>query len=400
MNIKAIVKNINSKTGLGTIYIRVDIYTKELRQQAYFKTTYSVKGNEFSNGILRGRTTQVKHLNNELDYEINKIKELIKQMEKDGINVNKFSLVTARNESKKIESSLLEFLNQYKEWHHSNNKIEIAIKTQTLISHFIGFSKSKLYFSSNVNQNFIDSFVNYMTTNNLHPNTIHRHFKNLRAFFNYLESNHSIQITKGLNYPSEVETEKEFLTKEEIQKIVDYIPTTQRLINVKKLMIIQIYTGLRFSDLRRLNKTHIQNNVIKLRMQKVDDSVIIPIAENLLTVLKSIDYEVKNIIISNQKYNDYIKELAKLAGIVQLVEKKEYSKGIKEFNKIPKCDLLASHNLRTTFVTLAIQSGMNLTMIMKITGHKKLSTLQIYAKSIDQYVTEDYTNFTKYLDAN
>lgn len=400
MNIKPIVKNINTKTGIGTIYIRIDIYTKELRQQLYFKTTYSAKGTEFVNGIFKGRTTAIKELNNKLVAEVEEIKELIKQMEKDGINVNKYSLVEARTKSKKIESSLLEYLNIYKEWHHSNNKIEIAIKTKTLINHFVGFCKNKLYFSSNVDQNFIDSFAKYMVTKNLHPNTIHRHFKNLRSFFNYLQTNHSIQIVKGLNYPNEVSTEKEFLTKEEIKKIVDYIPTSQRLINVKKLIIIQIYTGLRFSDLRRLNKTHIQGNIIKIKMQKVDDFVLIPIAENLLTVLKSIDYEVKNIIISNQKYNDYIKELSELAGINQLVEKKEYNKGLKVYTKIHKYNLLASHNLRTTFVTLAIQAGMNLTMIMKITGHKKLSTLQIYAKSIDQYITEDYENFTKYLNAN
>lgn len=398
MNIKAIVRNINKNSGIGSIYICVDLYTKELRQQVFFKTIHKVRKSEFHNGKLTGKTQQVKKINDFIFEEIVKIKDLINELESRNINVNKDSLVNARNESNKVEYSILEYLIEYKEWHLRNKKIEISKKTNTLINHFKDFSESKKYYSYSINQNFIDLFSNYLININLHPNTVHRHFKNLRSFFGYLELNHSINISKSLKYPKEVGTEKAFLTKEEIKKIIDYNPTNQRLINVKKLVIIQIYTGLRFSDLRRLNKSHIQGDLIKIQMQKVDDLIIIPISNDLRNTLESIDYEVKNIIISNQKYNDYIKELAELAGIDQPTEKIQYKNGVKYFTKVPKCKLLASHNMRTTFVTLAIQAGMQLNMIMKITGHKKLSTLQVYAKSIDQYVSDDYQNFTKYLN--
>jgi site-specific recombinase XerD len=316
------------------------------------------------------------------------------------LHINKDSLTALRSENKQIENTLLEYLTELKSKYKKENKEPVSIKIQTLINHFQTFSGKKKYYSYSVNQKFIDDFANYLLVKcDLHPNTVHRHFKVIKILFNYVKSNYNIEVPQ-LKYPKQVPTEKAFLTKEEIQLILDYKPQTIKEEKIKKIMIIGIYSGLRYSDLLRLNKSHIQGNVIKMKMQKVntDDYLIIPISEKLKEVLESINYEVKSILMSNQKFNDYLSELCNKVGINSLVEVTRFKNGQRYFVKVEKYKLISAHNLRNTFVSIAIQSKMDLTMIMKITGHKKLSTLQIYAKQVEDYVSEDYKLFSNFLN--
>ncbi len=400
MRIKGIVKNVDPKTKVGKVYIRLDLYEKDApRRQLFWKTELTVEKEKFKNGLFLGNSLEAQDKNASLNQEILDLRATAKELEKKGIPITKTTINQFKNPEKEVQKSLLDYLNDYKDYQEINGKNQIAIKTKTLINHFENFSKSTEYYSQLVDQAFIDSFANYMININLHPNTVHRHFKNLRSFFKYLKSYHQIQVAEDLKYPKEVDTEKTFLTRDEIRLLIDFNPATEKLKRVKKLMVIQIYTGLRYSDLKRLNRSHIQGRFIKMKMQKVTKPVIIPMDKNLVEVLESIDYQVKNIIISNQKYNDYIKELAKLAKIDTQTEWTQYKNGVKYFESVPKYELLASHNLRTTFVTLAIQSGMKLPLIMQITGHRKISTLQVYSKVIDEYVVTDYENFSNYLSS-
>lgn len=83
---------------------------------------------------------------------------------------------------------------------------------------------------------------------------------------------------------------------------------------------------------------------------------------------------------SNQKYNDYLKELCEEAGInreVQIV-KKIGKRRI--FEKYKKYELISSHTGRRSFITLSLKKGLLPEQVMKITGHKKRSTFHKYVK--------------------
>ena len=90
-------------------------------------------------------------------------------------------------------------------------------------------------------------------------------------------------------------------------------------------------------------------------------------------------------IISNQKMNDYIKELAELAGIDSPVVVTKYI-GVKRIdNTYPKYKLLSSHSARRTFTTLSLEKGMRIEVVQKILGHKSIRTTMGYV-SIEEDV--------------
>jgi integrase len=402
MIIKPQLKNVNAKTKVGKIYIRVELNdtANSVRQQVFYKTEFEALKSKFKNGKMLGNTSKAKKINEYLFDEISKIKDSINELEKKKININKDSLVSLRIESKEIEKTIVGYLNELKHKYENANKDPIAIKIQTLTNHFIIFSGKNKYYSYSINQKLIDDFSNYLLIdNNLHPNTVHRHMKVIKILLNHLKNHYHIDIP-NLSFPRQVPTEKAFLTKEEIKKIFDYEPKTYKEEKVKKLIIIGIYTGLRYSDMKRLNKSHIHGNLIKMKMQKVntDDYLVIPLSEQLREVLESINYDVNSILMSNQKYNDYISELCKNAGITYEVEKTVYTKGKRHFELVQKYKLISAHNLRNTFISMAIMAKMDINMIMKITGHKKLSTLQVYIKQTEDYVTQDYQLFSNFIN--
>lgn len=91
---------------------------------------------------------------------------------------------------------------------------------------------------------------------------------------------------------------------------------------------------------------------------------------NGLRILEKYNYQFPAI--SNQKFNDYLKEIGESAGIDRIVRIIRFS-GIKEFEmRYPKYEFMSSHMAARTFVTLMIEKGVPLTMIQKITQHSDL----------------------------
>ena len=118
--------------------------------------------------------------------------------------------------------------------------------------------------------------------------------------------------------------------------------------------------------------------MLHIHTQKTDEKITIPLHPNLREVLEKYGYDLSSMAISNQKFNKYVKELCLEAGINADVEVVKYEKGIKKYHVIPKYKLIASHTGRRTFITNAILAGIPLSVIQRITGHKKLVTLQKY----------------------
>lgn len=151
----------------------------------------------------------------------------------------------------------------------------------------------------------------------------------------------------------------------------------------RQLFLIGAYTGLRVSDYSRINPSHINTEhevqVIKITAQKTGKLVSIPLHPNLKAVLEECNYQSPSL--SDQKLNDYIKEIARLAGITEERAVIDTKGGKKKETKELKYKLISSHTARRTFATISYAKGMDIFIIRQITGH---STEQQFNKYIDK----------------
>jgi len=163
--------------------------------------------------------------------------------------------------------------------------------------------------------------------------------------------------------------ERVFLTEEEIKKIQDY-NAAGKLYHIKDLFILQCFTGLSYVDLMNLNRNSIEKmgeyKVIRSNRVKTDGSFITLLLPEAEDVLKRYNYRLPRI--SNQKYNDYLKLLAEVAGVRKNI---------------------TSHVARHTFATYLLNKDVPIETVSRALGHTDISTTKIYAKMLGKKVVND-----------
>ena len=181
------------------------------------------------------------------------------------------------------------------------------------------------------------------------------------------------------------------LTKEEIQQIANLdLSNNKRLERVRDVFLIGCYTGMRYSDFKRIKPSNVSNNMIMLREIKDKTKFLeIPITEKSMGLL--IKYNMELPVISEQKFRDYLKEILKIAGFTALT-----NKSIKIGNRVyeqevPMYELLSTHTARRSFITIMLNSGVPAKAIMKITGHKSINNFQLYYRPSNA-VLSDFMN--------
>ena len=158
-----------------------------------------------------------------------------------------------------------------------------------------------------------------------------------------------------------------------------HYPTLER---VRDLYLIGAYSGLRFSDFGKLDIKSVEGNFIKLRQQKTGGRVVIPIMSKLKPTLAKYPNELPTI--SNQKFNDYIKHVAELAGLTQ-EQAMTNTKGNKLNNyKAPLYTLISSHSCRRSYATNMFKAGVPPLLIMSATGHKTETSFLKYIRATNE----------------
>lgn len=181
-----------------------------------------------------------------------------------------------------------------------------------------------------------------------------------------------------------------FLTEEEKSKIVKYeIPSSKAYLErVRDVLLFCCYTGLRYSDLYNLKRSDIKPDHIEITTVKTSDSLIIELNKHSRAILKkyeSIPYEFNKAlpVISNQKMNDYIKELGELAEIDTPVRQTHYIGNKRVDDVFPKYELLGTHVGRRTFICSALSIGIPVQIVMKWTGHSDYKAMKPYIDVAD-----------------
>lgn len=181
-----------------------------------------------------------------------------------------------------------------------------------------------------------------------------------------------------------------FLTQAELKTLELYeIPEgKQYLERVRDVFIFLCYCGIRYSDALNLKRSDIKDDYFEITTVKTGDSLKIELNKNSKKILdkyKGIPFEHDRVlpIISNQKMNDYIKELAKLAEINEPIRLTHYKGNNRIDEVVPKCDLLGTHAGRRTFICTALSLGIPVNVVMKWTGHADYKSMKPYIDIAD-----------------
>ena len=181
-----------------------------------------------------------------------------------------------------------------------------------------------------------------------------------------------------------------FLTWEELSKLREYpIPATkQYLERVRDVFLFQCFTGLRYSDVFNLRRSDVKENHIEVTTVKTADSLVIELnnySRAILDKYRHVAFEGDKVlpVVSNQKMNDYLKELSKLAGIDEPV-RETYYKGNERIDLVtPKHELMSTHVGRRTFICNALSLGIPAQVVMKWTGHSDYKAMKPYIDIAD-----------------
>ncbi|MCE8165689.1 site-specific integrase [Porphyromonas gingivalis] len=193
-----------------------------------------------------------------------------------------------------------------------------------------------------------------------------------------------------------------FLTWEELNKLREFeIPAAkQALDRVRDVFLFQCFTGLRYSDVFDLRRSDIKGDHIEVTTVKTSDSLIIELNKHSKAILdkyKDVAFEDDKVlpVITNQKMNDYLKELAELAGIDEPV-RQTYYRGNERIDEVtPKYVLLGTHAGRRTFICNALALGIPPQVVMKWTGHSDYKAMKPYIDIADDIKANAMSKFNQ-----
>ena len=193
-----------------------------------------------------------------------------------------------------------------------------------------------------------------------------------------------------------------FLTWDELNRLREFkIPSNkQALERVRDVFLFQCFTGLRYSDVFNLRRSDIKGDHIEVTTVKTSDSLIIELNNHSKAILdkyKDVVFENDKVlpVITNQKMNDYLKELAEMAGIDEPV-RQTYYKGNERIDDVtPKYALLGTHAGRRTFICNALALGIPPQVVMKWTGHSDYKAMKPYIDIADDIKANAMSKFNQ-----
>lgn len=191
-----------------------------------------------------------------------------------------------------------------------------------------------------------------------------------------------------------------FLTPDELKNLREFIIPEQKqyLERVRDVFIFCCYSSLRYSDAYNLKWSNIKNDHIEVTTVKTADSLFIDLNDYTRAILekyKDFHFEDDRVlpVISNQKMNDYIKELAELAGINEPIHETYYV-GAKRIDTVtPKYQLLSTHAGRRTFICYALSIGIPIQIVMKWTGHSDYKSMKPYIDVVNELKANEMKKF-------
>ncbi|WP_312090368.1 phage integrase SAM-like domain-containing protein [Chryseobacterium sp.] len=274
--------------------------------------------------------------------------------------------------------------------------------------------KRKIFLIKDVDGKTLIEFKNFIITEcNLMETTANRFIKNLKTvIFDAGVNGKQIHFQiKGFSTGTTNTEYKVFLSFHEIQKIKE-VQTLNTDWNIARdWLVLGCYLGQRASDLLRMNKTMIYTKTdsdgnrfrfLEIKQQKTGEKVVIPLHDEVETVLQKYNGNFPPIFSANKEsntnlFNLHIKKVCELAGIHEIIKGKVYNEYEKknEIVDTEKCNLVSSHVCRRSFATNFYGNKLFTTpQLMSITGHKTESMFLNYiGKTADDWAMQTAKTF-------
>jgi integrase len=245
-------------------------------------------------------------------------------------------------------------------------------------------TKYKVNFST-IDLMFFDMFKDFLLTIKKHTNnTVSKQFGLFKMFLNWTtKRNLSHNLTFKQFSFRETPTEVIYLTNDELFRLLNFnLKDNSKLSEVRDTFCFACFTGARFSDVSKLEWNDIdKNNNWNLRTIKTKDLLTIPLNSYAVSILEKHKGQSRPLkVISNQKMNEYLKDLCEKAEIKDEVKRVRYSGNERKEEKFLKYELIGTHTARRTFITLSLEKGMRPETVMEITGHKDYKMMKKYIK--------------------
>jgi len=387
-------------TGLAPIFFRVTIGGQRVEISA--KRSWDPSRWETEAGKAKGTKEDARTLNTYLDTLRAKLNKQFNQLLSGDEPVTAELLKNAFLNKVAPSKSIMEVLTYH------NEQVAARVGTDyapaTLRRYRVGLKKVKLFLKhqyqradmplDQLNRRFITEFEHFLkTVEGIQHNTSMNYIKYLKKTvllalsYEWLDKNPFVGIKHSIR-----EVTREFLSTEELARMVEKPFSIRRLDEVRDIFVFSCYTGYAYADVLKLTPDHILTGIngkkwIMTQRIKTETRSNVPLLPPALAILAKYAQDPECLakerllpVKSNQKMNAYLKEVADMCGITK-----------------PLTFHIARHTFATT-VTLT--NGVPIETVSSMLGHKNLRTTQIYAKVVEHKVGEDMDRLEERLNGS
>jgi site-specific recombinase XerD len=359
------------KTATATKEAAVELRATYERRQKYMSTGIRLLPKHWHRGTVVNRVDAIQ-INQTLDKLMIDVRKVILEMMEEGI-IDIFDIPERLRRLRTGDISFLDFCKQRMDVRKYGKATDSKQRYDRFFNLFEGWGRIKVF--EDITDDNIIAFDLYLANKGM------KNYSKWQNYHRFLNSFIIDAVDAGLlrrNPYRWVRIEKEktshglskCLTPEEFQSIREVKPQSESMERVRDLFVFQTYTCLAYTDLVAFDYMNIQEvkdkKVYIGKRGKTKESFTIPLLDPALDILSK--YKNKLPIISNVKYNEYLKVLAQAA-------------------KIDKP--LSSHWARHTGATLLLNNGVSMQIVSRICGHSSTKiTEQVYAKLYDESVVD------------
>ena len=401
------------------IRVRINYDGDRLDLSSGFRVDIS-KWDDKKQRVKNGTTNKIKQSASEINTSLLKIESIIQDIFKSyeiaGAVPSKPTLrneindkIKPKNETSSEAPAQSKFFDYYDQFIQENRKLNnwtegTLKKLRTVRNHLQEF-KPNIGINDFDNAT-LDKYMDFLLKRRgFKKSTLEKHLKFLKWFLRWGNRKGIVTNSAFLSYRpkiKKIEKKVVFLTGQEIDHIKAFdIPKEKSYLHrVRDILIFTCYSGLRHSDVYALTKDAVKEKFIEVVTIKTDDKLIIDLNNHTKAILnKYKDERFPNNkalpVISNQKYNEYLKELGELVGLDESLIT-TYYKGNKRIEEVvTKYMLLTSHIGRRSFICNGLFLGIPVHIMMKWTGHSDYKSMQPYIDTVDEMRSEAMEMFNK-----
>ncbi len=273
-------------------------------------------------------------------------------------------------------------------------KTEKKLGDNTVESYLLDLMSFLKWFNNDVRITTKEDILNYISflRGNLNEKSINRHISSLKSFYSYLADMNYISINplEDISILKVKKTLPKYLSTEEVDKLLNIKLNTAFDYRNKAMLEVIYGTGLRVSELVKLEYSNIdfENSIVRVKGKGKKDRIV-PLGEIASYYLKIYINDYRSKLLNKNNYNEIFlnnhgKPITR-QGFNFILENIRRETGIEKE--------LTPHTLRHSFATHLLEGGADIRSIQEMLGHENISTTNIYTTVVNKVLRENYDSY-------